>query len=99
MMETDADRLESIKALGGQLVSTDLGECWAIFDNEGAQITLDDYHINSTSPQLTLRTSDASRLALDSRGTAVVVEEKRFTVREKLPGQAPGWTAVLMDSD
>jgi hypothetical protein len=49
MMESDADRLESIKALGGQLVYPDTGECWAIFDNAGSQISLDDYHINSTS--------------------------------------------------
>jgi hypothetical protein len=98
-MESDADRLESIKALGGQLVYPDTGECWAIFDNAGSQISLDDYHINSTSPQLTLRTSDASKHALDCRGTAVVVNDERYTVREKLPGQAPGWTAVLLDTD
>jgi hypothetical protein len=99
MMENDADRLETIKALGGQRVFPDTGECWAIFDDAGSQISLGDYHINSTSPQLTLRKSDAAQHALESRGTAVLINDKRYTVRETLQGQPPGWTAILLDTD
>lgn len=72
-METDADRLASIKGLGGQLVRHDDGEFWAIFDNN-YQAALDDGSMDSLGPALTCRTSDVANLrraaAFDIAGTA-----------------------------
>jgi hypothetical protein len=96
-METDADRLECIKALGGQLVHLKVGEFWAIFDSEGVQVSFDEVHINSSSPQITMRASDADAFEL-ARGVPIELD-KLYTIREKLPAPAPGWAAFALDSD
>lgn len=96
-METDADRLASIKGLDGQLVRCDLGQFWAIFDASGSQSRFDDTHINSTSPQLTGRTSDVTLLGLTKRAAAVTIDGEDFTVREHLRGDAPGWSVLILD--
>jgi hypothetical protein len=59
-METDADRLASIKGLGGQLVSSDLGDFWAIFDNEFQAAS--DGMVEARGPALTCRTCDVQEL-------------------------------------
>lgn len=98
MLESDADRLASIKGLGGQLVLVAGVEILAIFDAAGVQSQFEDTHINSTSPRLTLRTSDAKANALDRRGTAVTIDGVEYTTREHLPGDAPGWSLVILNS-
>jgi hypothetical protein len=60
-MDTDADRLVMIKALGGQLVSSDLRDFWAIFDND-YQAALPDGLVEARGPALTCRTSDVQNL-------------------------------------
>lgn len=97
-MENDADRLASIKGLGGQLVSTGTGSpFWAIFDAIGSQSQFDDTHVNSTSPQLTLRTSDVKLFNLEARATAIVVDGITYLVREHLAGDAPGWSVLVLN--
>ena len=98
-METDADRLESIKALGGQLVSTERGSVWAIFDEDASQATFENLHINSTSPQLTLRAIDAANRELTKAGARVEVGDRQFTIRERVTGLPPGWYAALLDEE
>ena len=63
-METDVDRLASIKALGGQLVSHSEGSFWAIFDKEFVELS--DGMVESTGPVLTARTIDVKDLAKDA---------------------------------
>jgi hypothetical protein len=94
-METDADRLASIKALGGQLVSSIAGSFWAIYDAVGTPMQFDEVRINSTSPQLTARTSDVDRLQL-TRGVAVHIGDALFAVHDHLPGDAPGWSLLIL---
>jgi hypothetical protein len=60
MIETDADRLASIKGLGGQLVSSEIGEFWAIFDND--YVGSIDEMVEGRGPALTCRTSDVEQL-------------------------------------
>jgi hypothetical protein len=62
-MESESDRLASIKALGGQLVSHSGGAFWAIYD-KAFSLSVDG-SIESTSPALTARTSDVKPLEKD----------------------------------
>lgn len=77
MFETDADRLESIKALGGQLLTTDRGHFWAIFD--AAFIEVVD-GIESTQPVLTCRSSDVELQALINNSD-LTIDGSPFKVR------------------
>lgn len=97
MLESDADRLASIKELGGQLVRVESGvEFWAVFDEPGSITNYDDTHMNSTSPTLTARTSDVQLFNLGKRA-AVTVIEGDFTVREHRRGEAQGWSVLYLD--
>ena len=94
MLETDADRLESIKALGGQLVRSQSGEFWAIFENEYRAITVGDLEVESRGPALTCRTSDIQSLAKDE---AFRVSDADYRLRRREPDNpAPGWTTLLL---
>lgn len=97
MLETDADRLASIKGLGGQLVRGELGECWAILDAAGVQLQFDDTYLNSTNPRLTLRSSDVDRLGIAKRASIISVDDTDYLVREKQDGDAPGWATLILD--
>lgn len=67
MLESDADRLASIQALGGQLVSTPAGQFWAIFENQYLEGGFSDGpSIETRQPILTARTSDVQSLAKDT---------------------------------
>lgn len=63
-MESDADRLAEIQALGGQRVFIRGAEFWALFDRQYQSVALGQLEIESRSPALTCRTSDVERLAL-----------------------------------
>jgi hypothetical protein len=79
-MESDADRLASIKALGGQLVSHSQGACWAIFDRTFVESV--DGSIESRQPVLTVRTSDVESLAKD---VVFTVGGQDFRVKRQEP--------------
>lgn len=61
MIETEADRLATIKGLDGQIVSCDRGDFWAIFDNDYAA-AIGDGMVEGRGPALTCRTSDVELL-------------------------------------
>lgn len=97
MLENDADRLASIKGLGGQLVRSAMGDFWAIFDAPGSISNFDDTHVDSTAPTLTARTCDVSRLGVNPRGVTVTTDDGDFIVREHQRGSAPGWSVLVLD--
>ena len=67
MLESDADRLASIKALGGQLVHHDAGSFWAIFENQYHEAGFNDGpSVETRQPVLTARTSDVHALEKDA---------------------------------
>lgn len=104
MLESDADRLASIKGLGGQLISAGDGSVWALFDAVGVQQDIADTHVNSDAPRLTMRSVDVMAYGLNKRGITVRVvvdelgTEAEFTTREHIKGDAPGWSVVILDS-
>jgi hypothetical protein len=91
-METDADRLASIKALGGVLVRASAGDFWAIFDREFVSVDIG-LPIESRGPALTCRTSDVYALTKDS----VVQLDRDYRVKQLQPElPAPGWTIIFL---
>lgn len=64
MLESDADRLASIKALGGVAASTAGGSLWGIFDRtyQAAQMTGID--IEDRAPVFECRSADVDRMAI-----------------------------------
>jgi hypothetical protein len=67
-----------------------------VFDDAGVPVEYGDVHVNSTSPRLTLRRSDVDANDLGQRGIAVVVNGVSYAVREHLPGDAPGWSILIL---
>lgn len=96
MLESDADRLASIKGLGGQLVRNDQGdEFFAIFDSY-YQAALDDVSVESQGPALSAcRTSDLEANAV-RKGVDLTVAGQVFKVRRVQAQRAPGWSTVLL---
>lgn len=81
-METDADRLESIKALGGLRASVRGQYFWAIFDNAYIEI-LDG--IESTTPALSsCRTSDIERVQL-VKDDVIEIDGKQWRMKTHQP--------------
>jgi hypothetical protein len=94
MFESDADRLASIKMLGGQCISHESGQFWAIFDNDYASSTLGSLEIESLGPTLTCRTSDVRELPKDY---SLTIGESEFRIkRHQIDQPAPGWTLLLL---
>lgn len=97
-METESDRLAAIQALGGQLVTTDTGSFWAIFDNNHVTVQSDTGHQQDDSaPQLTMRTSDAERAGLQ-KGTILKLLKSGalFVVRDAQP-DGTGMSTIILD--
>lgn len=81
MIESDADRLESLQALGEQLKIDD-ESVWGIFENEYLG-ELDGPGVASSEPTVTVRTSDIMRM---DRGALVVrANGERYSVRQAEP--------------
>lgn len=94
-METDADRLESIKALGGQLVPTDRGEFWGIFDND-FQLALGDGGIESLGPAISsCLASDVKRLEL-RKDSLVIIDGAPYKVHRVESTGVPGFSTLLL---
>jgi len=64
-METESDRLEMIKSLGGLCVRHVGGEFLAIFDNAYSGLSAADLEVEERGPRLTCRTSDVIALRKD----------------------------------
>lgn len=90
-METDADRLGMIKALGGQLVTIGDSQVWAIFENAQAE-TLSTPGVDVRTPLLTCRSSDAAGIEKDA---PVIVGTESYRVKRTDPDGA-GMTTVIL---
>jgi hypothetical protein len=88
MLESDADRLESIKALGGLLVTCPRCNFWAIFDAD--YVNADG--VDESGPALTCRMIDVSLLR---KGDSVTVGVDAFRVRGFQP-DGTGMTTVRL---
>jgi hypothetical protein len=93
-METDADRLELIQALGGQIVRADSGTMCAVFDNAYSGVSLGDLDVEDTGPRLTCRSSDVARLSL-RKDSLITVGEKDWRVARPEP-DGTGMTILIL---
>ena len=92
-METDADRLATIQALGGREHVIDGRAVWSIFDDTPIE-SLDSPGVDVRVPILTCRTSDVSGLAKD---VPVDVGQEAYRVKRAEPNSpAPGWTILRL---
>lgn len=89
MFESDADRLESIKSLGGQLITCDQEKFWGIFDRE---YTSSDGVVESTQPVITARTKDVSELPKD---TLLTIGAEEFRIKRHEP-DGSGYTHLFL---
>lgn len=87
-METDADRLASIKGLGGLLVRADSGEFWAIFD----AAYVDALGVDESGPALTARSVDVQALR---KGATVSVDGRDYRIRTLEP-DGTGMTLIRL---
>lgn len=94
MLESDADRLEMIKSLDGQLVTPSVGaNFWAVFDAEYVSI-LGDPPVESVSPALQCRTSDVSSRQI-IKGTQIIVGVVSYSVHRHQP-DGTGMSLLLL---
>lgn len=96
-METDADRLDAILALGGtRVLSTDRPEFWAVFDRQYSSVGAGDLDIESRSPALTSRSSDVDGMTKDEVLTVQGADYRMLRAEPDTP--APGWTVLVLRS-
>ena len=94
MLESDADRLETIKALDGQLVSPSTGsKFWAVFDAEYVSV-LGDPSIESSGPVLQCRTCDVLAREI-GKDTVIRVGTRDYKVHRHEP-DGTGMSLLLM---
>lgn len=93
MFDSDADRLEMIQSLGGQLVRPE--NFWAIYDNEFLIVE----GMETSQPILTCRTSDVRAASLAKDDILLVLdesgEERERKVRRIEP-DGTGMTKVVL---
>ncbi len=94
-METDTDRLAYMETFG-ETIRTNRGDFLAIFDNEGAEIEIDNARVRSTAPQITARSYDLTRCEIDKRGALLDICGAAYAVRELVP-DGTGITVVILD--
>jgi hypothetical protein len=92
MIETDADRLASIKGLGGQLVRHDDGQFWGIFDND-YQAALADGSVESRGPVLTALMTDVADLR---KGAVLTLGTRTFKILRSEPDESTGFTTIYL---
>jgi hypothetical protein len=93
-METDADRLDTIQAVGGVLVRATSVQFWAIFDREFEAVGSGGLEIESRTPALTCRTSDVASLQKDE---PFQIGSETYRLKRPEPDlPAPGWTVLLL---
>jgi len=97
MLQTDADRLESLKALDGEIVLVQGGQnFWAIFDNEFALQEFAAGGLEDRAPMLQCRTSDVEALKI-GKDTALRIRGNPFTVRRHEP-DGTGMSRLILNS-
>lgn len=93
MFESDADRLETIKSLGGQQVTIASGQkIWAIYD--GAFVMVTD-GMESSSPVLQCRTSDVIALDMGKEVQIDIPNQGSFYLHRHEP-DSTGWSFLFL---
>jgi hypothetical protein len=97
MMESDADRLDAILALGGTPVEPrDRPEFWAIFERQYSSVSLGELDVESRSPALTCRSSDVDGMTKDEVLNVGGTEYRMLRSEPDTP--ALGWTVLVLRS-
>ena len=91
-METDADRLAAIKSLGGQIATVRGEPFWCVFDENYVE-ALD---MGSTTPMITCRSSDVSRVVL-VKGDSVTVADRAWSVKGPIEHDGTGMAIVRLN--
>lgn len=97
MLESEADRLASIQANGGELFDTGRPvRLWGIFERPFEEVLLSEHAFASRRPELLCRTSDVAAHALvkQSRITRVA-DGSSFSVKE-LEDDGTGMTVLVL---
>lgn len=89
-MESDADRLETIRALGGRLICLGDSKVWAVFEN-GFFETVPG--VESRQPYLLCRTSDLPTAF--QKETDIDIDAEHFRVK-RLEDDGTGLTRVML---
>jgi len=63
-VESDADLLDMIRALGDVVFSTPRGDCCGLLDEGFAEAAVGGMDVDGTQPSITCRSSDVERLQL-----------------------------------
>ena len=95
-MESDADRLDSIRALGGFSVSMKGVAFEAIFDRQYLGVSVGDLDVESRTPALTCRSCDIGNFTKDD--TVNVKSASYRVLRVEPDSPAPGWSVVILRS-
>lgn len=93
MFESDADRLEMIKSLGGQFVRPQ--DFWAIYDNEFLIVE----GMETSQPILTCRTSDVRTAGVTKDDILLVLDEsgeERERKVKRIEPDGTGMTKVIL---
>jgi hypothetical protein len=96
VIESAADRLAMIRAVGGIRVSAERGTMDAIYDTADTAVEGPAVAIDSYGPRLTARTSDVRRLGL-ADGASVTCEHGTFTVRA-VADDGTGMSVVALEA-
>lgn len=89
-MESDADRLATIKALDGQLIQCDQGDFWGVFERDFVLST--DQVVESAHPVIQARTIDVADLPKD---TLLKVGNEEWRIKRHEPDGA-GYTHLYV---
>jgi len=93
MFESEADRLDALKAVGAQLVDVDGSAVWAVFTAAHIPLQFGDHVMDSSDPQIMARASDLSELV----DTSIIrIGAKDYRVAAIEPDGIDGNTTVRL---
>ena len=94
MIESDADRLALLRALG-ESVTTPRGTLLCLFDSPPATDQFSGENVGVNSPRIIVRTSDLL-VHLLARGVRVIYGTEYYKVRRTVD-DGDGWTTVFLE--
>lgn len=94
MLETDADRLDAMQALGAETVTVDADSFEGIFDSEFAMVDGLETGTGSTAPVLLARDSDVAEFEID-RGVVLEIRGVDYEV-VRLEADSTGMTRIVL---
>jgi hypothetical protein len=90
-IESDSTRLAMLQAVGGQTVMAARGPFVGVFGDDYLGVGSGMADVESSSPQLTCRTSDVTRLKIDKDERLVISDRRYFVV-----GHRPDGTGITI---